>query len=236
MINMGYARENARYPYLIYGKMTIEGEREIGMGGRPFDARRSRPVKKRAPTIGMIRTLGALKNEETLITRPAVSSRSTLLLRGHLDRVEDHDQVDLVPLFDLIQLASRTFLDGKDIHHPLVRVRTAINPVAGSTLSTSPETVPCVGVIGVPPGCRPPCLHRFHPLIRLLRFHPRIGLLLIQIASRLTLRLIRLRHLRNGRNRSDENQEIRLKIQVGRKMFFSLPISPYRTIQTPAAP
>ncbi|TAK06320.1 MAG: hypothetical protein EPO39_09175 [Candidatus Manganitrophaceae bacterium] len=33
MINMGYARENARYPYLIYGKMTIEEEREIGLGG-----------------------------------------------------------------------------------------------------------------------------------------------------------------------------------------------------------
>lgn len=33
MINMGYARENARYPYLIYGKMTMEDEREIGLGG-----------------------------------------------------------------------------------------------------------------------------------------------------------------------------------------------------------
>jgi cytochrome d ubiquinol oxidase subunit I len=34
MFNMGYARENGRYPYLIYGKMTIQGEREVGMGGR----------------------------------------------------------------------------------------------------------------------------------------------------------------------------------------------------------
>ena len=37
MFNMGYARENGRYPYLIYGKMTIEGQREIGLGGgRPI--------------------------------------------------------------------------------------------------------------------------------------------------------------------------------------------------------
>jgi cytochrome d ubiquinol oxidase subunit I len=47
MFNMGYARENARYPYLIYGKMTIEGEREIGLGGgravreRPTDQKKS---------------------------------------------------------------------------------------------------------------------------------------------------------------------------------------------------
>lgn len=32
MLNMGYARETARAPYLIYGKMTIESEEEIGKG------------------------------------------------------------------------------------------------------------------------------------------------------------------------------------------------------------
>ncbi len=39
MINMGYARENGRYPYLIYGKMTIAGEREVGLGGSPTGER-----------------------------------------------------------------------------------------------------------------------------------------------------------------------------------------------------
>lgn len=45
MFNMGYARENARYPYLIYGKMTIQEEREIGMGGGR--SRREGPIDRR---------------------------------------------------------------------------------------------------------------------------------------------------------------------------------------------
>jgi len=43
MLNMGYARESARSPYLIYGKMTIEDETEAGKGSAPFPGQSAPP-------------------------------------------------------------------------------------------------------------------------------------------------------------------------------------------------
>lgn len=64
MFNMGYARENGRYPYLIYGKLTIEGEREIGMGGSGRSPREDRTGQKRAPKSGVTQDLGARKKPD----------------------------------------------------------------------------------------------------------------------------------------------------------------------------
>lgn len=50
MLNMGYARESARAPYLIYGKMAIEDEHPAGLGAGPPPGR-SAPPEGRGKTV-----------------------------------------------------------------------------------------------------------------------------------------------------------------------------------------